>query len=65
MDRSSLKDLETRRIKLTELILWWMRPKLFLGRGPQAKWFVLHQALDWRIFHRESECSSDCDGKMH
>ena len=36
----SLNECETRRIKLTELILWCVKPKLFLGRGPQAKWFV-------------------------
>lgn len=56
MDQASLNEHETRRIKLTELVLWSVKPTLFLGRGPKAKWFVLHQALNMAHLHRDYEC---------
>lgn len=49
MDQASLKEHETRRIKVDELELWCVKPKVFLGRGSVAKWFVLHQALGRKI----------------
>jgi hypothetical protein len=50
MDVHGLNECETRRTKLTELILRCVKPKLFLGRGQKAKWFVafIRRCL-WRI----------------
>ena len=55
MECTRLKEAETWRKELTLLFASWVNPRMFLGRGPKAGWFVAQQALSVAHLYRGPE----------